>query len=104
MVAASFLLMIPFSSLTGLCSGVVLMTTGLQVSLISQQAQVLNAAGSARGRFNTIFMASQFAAGAAGSAAAGIVWLQGGWTAVMVLASIAALLAIILSLVKTNTD
>lgn len=104
MVAASFLLMIPFSSLVGLCSGVVLMTTGLQVSLISQQALVLNVAGSARGRFNTIFMASQFAAGAAGSAAAGIVWLQGGWTDVMILASIAALLAIILSLVKTNTD
>nr|WP_310615760.1 MFS transporter [Pantoea cypripedii] len=103
MVAASFLLMIPFSSLTGLCIGVVLMTTGLQVSLISQQVLVLNAAGSARGRFNTVFMASQFAAGAAGSAAAGIAWLQGGWTEVMTLASIAALLAIILSLVKTNT-
>ncbi|QII38308.1 MFS transporter [Rouxiella badensis] len=104
MVAVSFLLMIPFSSLVGLCSGAVLMTTGLQVSLISQQALLLNAAGSARGRFNTVFMASQFAAGAAGSAAAGIVWLQGGWTEVMILASIAALLAIILSLVKTNTD
>lgn len=103
MVVASFFLMIPFSSLIGLCIGVVLMTTGLQVSLISQQALVLNAAGSARGRFNTVFMASQFAAGAAGSAAAGIVWLRGGWTAVMILASIAALLAIILSLVKTNT-
>ncbi|EBS5459103.1 MULTISPECIES: MFS transporter [Enterobacterales] len=103
MVVASFLLMIPFSSLIGLCIGVVLMTTGLQVSLISQQALVLNAAGSARGRFNTVFMASQFAAGAAGSAAAGIVWLRGGWTAVMILASIASLLAIYLSLVKKNT-
>ncbi|PKE29063.1 MFS transporter [Rahnella sp. AA] len=103
MVVASFFLMIPFSSFIGLCIGVVLMTTGLQVSLISQQALVLNAAGSARGRFNTVFMASQFAAGATGSAAAGIVWLRGGWTAVMILASIAALLAIILSLVKTNT-
>ena len=103
MVAASFLLMIPFSSLVGLCIGVVLMTTGLQISLISQQVLVLNAAGSSRGRFNTVFMASQFVAGAAGSAAAGIVWLWGGWPAVMILASIAALLAIILSLVKTNT-
>ncbi len=103
MVAASFLLMVSFPGLVGLCIGVVLMTTGLQVSLISQQTLVLNAAGSARGRFNTVFMASQFAAGAAGSAAAGIVWLQGGWVGVMILASISALLAMILSLVKTNS-
>lgn len=93
LVAVSFLLMIPFSTLYGLGIGVVLMTTGLQISLIGHQAMVLNAAGSARGRFNTVFMASQFSAGAAGSAAAGIAWQHGGWIAVMVLAATAALLA-----------
>lgn len=100
LVAASFLLMIPMQTLTGLGIGVVLMTTGLQISLISHQSLILRAAGSARGRFNTVFMAAQFAFGAAGSAAASLAWEHGGWTAVMVMAAASALLALCVRLTR----
>ncbi|WP_346825621.1 MFS transporter [Serratia inhibens] len=100
LVVASFLAMLPMVNLTGLVIGVVLMTTGLQISLIAQQTMVLNAAGSARGRFNTVFMAAQFAFGAAGSAAASVCWEQGGWTAVMIMAAASSLLAMYLQSVR----
>lgn len=94
LVVASFLLMIPMVSLAGLGIGVILMTTGLQVSLIGHQTMVLGAAGSARGRFNTVFMAAQFAFGAAGSASASVAWEYGGWTAVMMMSATSSLLAL----------
>jgi hypothetical protein len=92
--------MIPMQTLTGLGIGVVLMTTGLQISLISHQSLILRAAGSARGRFNTVFMAAQFAFGAAGSAAASLAWEHGGWTAVMIMAAASALLALCVRLTR----
>lgn len=93
LVAASFLLMIPLVNLVGLSIGTVLMITGLQISLISNQSIILGAAGPARGRYNTVFMASQFAFGAAGSAAASVAWQAGGWAAVMAMAAITSVLA-----------
>ncbi|HDR9482947.1 TPA: MFS transporter [Burkholderia aenigmatica] len=95
-VAVSFLLMIPMVSLVGLGIGTVLMVTGVQMSLISNQSIIFAIAGSARGRFNTVFMASQFAFGAVGSGAANIAWKTGGWTALMTMSAIAAGLAIFL--------
>jgi hypothetical protein len=88
--------MIPMAGLVGLGVGTVLMVTGLQICLISNQSIIFAIAGSARGRFNTVFMASQFAFGAVGSGAASIAWNIGGWTAVMTMAAIAASLAIFL--------
>jgi predicted MFS family arabinose efflux permease len=96
LVALSFLFMIPMAGLVGLGVGTVLMVTGLQICLISNQSIIFAIAGSARGRFNTVFMASQFAFGAVGSGAASIAWNIGGWTAVMTMAAIAASLAIFL--------
>lgn len=98
LVAASFLLMIPLVNLVGLGIGTVLMITGLQISLISNQSLILGTAGSARGRFNTVFMASQFAFGAAGSAAASVAWQAGGWVAVMAMAATTSALAIFLQI------
>src|SRR3989344_3714924 len=72
LVVASFVVMIAFVNLVGLSVGAILMTTGLQMSLIYNQSRILALAGTARGRFNTIFMASQFAFGAIGSAAGSI--------------------------------
>ncbi|ATA18347.1 putative MFS family arabinose efflux permease [Gibbsiella quercinecans] len=100
LVVASFLLMIPLQNLIGLGIGVILMTTGLQISLISHQTIVLAAAGSARGRFNTVFMAAQFAFGAAGSAAASVAWEHGGWTAVMIMSAAFSLLAMCLQSIR----
>ena len=87
--------MIAFVNLVGLSVGAILLTTGLQMSLIYNQARILTLAGTARGRFNTIFMASQFAFGAIGSAAGRIGWQSGGWTAVMSMAVIASAAALL---------
>lgn len=87
--------MIAFVNLVGLSVGAILMTTGLQMSLIYNQSRILALAGTARGRFNTIFMASQFAFGAIGSAAGSIGWQSGGWTAVMAMALIASATALL---------
>ncbi|CAD0262036.1 MFS transporter [Pseudomonas veronii] len=95
LVVASFVVMIAFVNLVGLSVGAILMTTGLQMSLIYNQSRILALAGTARGRFNTIFMASQFAFGAIGSAAGSIGWQSGGWTAVMAMALIASAAALL---------
>jgi predicted MFS family arabinose efflux permease len=96
LVVTSFVVMTAFVNLIGLCIGAVLMTTGLQMSLIYNQSRILALAGTARGRFNTIFMASQFAFGAIGSAVGSFAWQSGGWTAVMTLAAIASAAALLL--------
>lgn len=98
LMAASFLIMMAFVSLGGLSVGTVLMITGLQMAQISNQTVILESAGAARGRFNTVFMASQFAFGAAGSASASLAWETGGWLAVLALASITSLLALCLQI------
>lgn len=96
LIAVSFMLMIPAVNLIAIGVGTVLMITGLQISLISNQSILFGIAGAARGRFNTIFMASQFAFGAAGSAAASVAWKSGGWTTVMAMAAVSAVLAMLL--------
>ncbi|MGQ7243170.1 MFS transporter [Salinicola sp. V024] len=95
LITASFFVMAFVANLAGLAVGVVLMITGLQIALIANQTLVFNAAGSARGRFNTVFMAGQFTLGAVGSAAASWAWSVGGWSAVMALAAICAVMALI---------
>jgi predicted MFS family arabinose efflux permease len=100
LVMASFFLMTTFASLVTLSVGAILMTMGLQMSLIYNQSRILALAGTARGRFNTIFMASQFAMGAVGSAAGSIAWAHGGWTAVMAMAGIISAVALFLQVVN----
>lgn len=95
LVGLSFIVMLLLMTLPGISIGVVLMITGLQVALISNQSRVFTIAGTARGRFNTVFMAAQFAFGAAGSAAASAAWSAGGWSAVMGMAAASAGLALI---------
>ncbi len=95
LVAMSFVVMVALVNLTGIAIGVVLMITGLQIALISNQSIVFSAAGAARGRFNTVFMAAQFSFGAIGSAAASAAWDAGGWPTVMVMSAVSAALAIL---------
>ncbi|MBO9198599.1 MFS transporter [Rhizobium sp. 16-449-1b] len=100
LVALSYVVMIVLVNLIGIAIGVVLMITGLQVALISNQTVVFNAAGGARGRFNTVFMAAQFAFGAVGSAAASAAWDAGGWPAVMLMSAVSGGLAIFMQLAR----
>lgn len=95
LVTASFFVMAFVANLAGIAAGVVLMITGLQISLIANQTLVFNAAGSARGRFNTVFMAGQFTLGAVGSAVASWAWSVGGWSAVMAISAVCAVTALI---------
>jgi len=98
LVALSFIVMTLLVNLLGVGIGVVLMITGLQIALISNQSKVFAAAGAARGRFNTVFMAAQFTFGAVGSAAASAAWDVGGWIAVMAMAAVSAALALFVQL------
>lgn len=98
LVALSYVVMIVLVNLVGIAIGVVLMITGLQVALISNQSVVFSAAGGARGRFNTVFMAAQFSFGALGSAAASAAWDAGGWSAVMLMSAVSGALAILMQL------
>ncbi|WP_249198948.1 MFS transporter [Gluconobacter kondonii] len=98
LVALSFIVMIFMVNLPGISIGVVLMITGLQISLISNQSKVFAVAGAARGRFNTVFMAAQFIFGALGSAAASAAWDAGGWIDVMIMAAVSASLALLVQL------
>ena len=69
-VLASFVIMTIDVSLFALAAGVVLMDAGVQMAMIGNQATIYALAGEARGRYNTVFIATMFASGAAGSAAA----------------------------------
>ena len=94
LVAASFVIMAGLTTLAGIAIGVLLLTAGLQMALIANQSLIFAVAGSARGRFNTVFMAGQFSFGAFGSAAAGWAWNSGGWLMVMALALVSAALSL----------
>jgi predicted MFS family arabinose efflux permease len=82
LVLVAFVLFAVFPTLTGLIIGVVLLDTGVQMSMISNQSVIFSLVPTARNRINTIYMTGMFLAGAAGSAAAGIAWIDLGWRGV----------------------
>ncbi|GAA4499637.1 MFS transporter [Gluconacetobacter tumulicola] len=98
LVILSFINMGFLANLISIGVGVVLLVAGLQIALISNQSRVFAVAGAARGRFNTVFMATQFTFGAAGSAAASIAWEASGWSAVMIMAAVSAALALLMQI------
>jgi MFS family permease len=79
---AAFFLFAVFPTLPGLILGVVLLDTGVQMSMIANQSIIFGLVPQARNRINTIYMTGMFLAGAAGSAAAGIAWIDLGWRGV----------------------
>ena len=95
-VLASFAMMAIDASLLTLAVGVVLMDAGVQMAMIGNQATIYALAGEARGRYNTVFIATMFVSGAAGSAGASAAWAHGGWTAVMLLAAACAAAALLI--------
>ncbi|WP_210357339.1 MFS transporter [Sphingomonas beigongshangi] len=101
-VLAAFLLMLLDSHLATLAIGVVVMDVGVQVAMIGNQATIYALAGTAPGRFNTIYIAIMFALGAVGSASASAAWSAAGWRAVMMVAAAAAACAVILQIVPSR--
>ncbi len=72
------------NSLVGIIVAIVLLDIAIQSLNILNSTRLLAVAGRARSRVNTAAVTSNFVAGAIGSAAAGVLWSTGGWTAVTV--------------------
>jgi predicted MFS family arabinose efflux permease len=84
------------SSLAALIAGTVLLDLGIQGQHILNQSTIYTLSPDARSRITTAYMATNFAWGALGSAAASLAWSSGGWGAVSTLGiglSLAGLLA-----------
>jgi len=73
------------SRLWALVVGIVLADLGIQAVHIQNQQLIFSIDPSARSRLNTGYMVSYFIGGAVGSAATGLAWASGGWSAVIVL-------------------
>jgi predicted MFS family arabinose efflux permease len=82
LVAVAVGLFLVWPGLAGLVVGVVLMDSGVQASLVANQAIIFALQPAARGRLNTVFMTGMFLGGAAGSAGGGLAWSLGRWPAV----------------------
>jgi len=74
-------------SVVVLIVGIVLLDVAIQSLNILNSTRLFAVAGDARSRVNTATVTANFVAGAIGSAAAGLLWAAGGWTAVTVTAA-----------------
>ncbi|WP_428246483.1 MFS transporter [Ferrovibrio sp.] len=80
-------------ALPGLVVGVLLLDFAMQAVLISNQHIIFALRPEARGRINTLFMATMFLGGAIGSMTGMFAWQQSGWEAVCLLGGGFALMA-----------
>ena len=71
-------------SVIGIIAVVVIVDVALQALGILNQLRVFAVSHEARSRLNTAYVTSNFIGGAIGSAAASVLWVAGGWTAVAV--------------------
>ena len=80
---AGYLLFLLFGgSLLGLAAGVVVLDAGAQLTGISNQARIYALSPELHGRLNTVYMASFFVGGAAGSLLGTLAWGARGWAGV----------------------
>ena len=71
-------------------AGVLLLDSGVQMSMIANQAIIFALVPAARNRINTLYMTGMFLAGSLGSAVAGAGWDAWGWDAVCALGGVFA--------------
>jgi predicted MFS family arabinose efflux permease len=84
-VASTALLSLGSSRLWALVVGIVLADLGIQAVHIQNQHLIFSIDPSARSRLNTGYMVTYFIGGAIGSAATGLAFSTGGWSAVVIL-------------------
>lgn len=95
--ALAFALMLPARHhLLPLIIGIVLLDAGVQGTHITNQSEVYRLRPDARSRLTTVYMASFFIGGAAGSALSAMVYSSAGWVGVCILGISCSLLAIVL--------
>jgi predicted MFS family arabinose efflux permease len=82
------------SSLAALIAGIVVLDLGSQALHISNQSAIYALRPQARSRINTAYMVAYFLGGAAGSAAASVVYSAAGWTGVCALGAFTAAAAL----------
>jgi predicted MFS family arabinose efflux permease len=82
------------SSLAALIAGIIVLDLGSQALHISNQSAIYALRPQARSRINTAYMVAYFLGGAAGSAAASVIYSAGGWTGVCALGAITAVAAL----------
>lgn len=104
LVVAAFLMLSAFAffaqaqtSLVWLVPAVMLLDLGMQVSHVTSMARILGFDTNARSRLNTVYMATRFAGGAAGTVIGSIAWTQGGWTTVCVAGAVLCAVALMLA-------
>ncbi|WP_254424178.1 MFS transporter [Thalassospira marina] len=100
---ASWVLFATSTTITSLVIGVILLDFGMQSALVSNQHIIYSLEPAARARINTIFMATMFLGGAAGSALAIWVWHHGGWINVCEILIAASVLAVIMQVRAPRT-
>jgi predicted MFS family arabinose efflux permease len=76
------LLSLGTTSVVAVLAGIVVLDLGVQGQHILNQSTIYELRPEARSRLTTAYIATQFAGGAAGSAAASVAWTAGGWSAV----------------------
>ncbi len=82
-----------------------LISFGLSVGQIANQARIFALGSEARSRLNTVYMAITFAGSAVGSAAGGTAWASWGWMGVCVFALVCvAIAAVALAMAKRNRN
>lgn len=97
LVAVSFVMMAVWhNSLLFLVLGTLFFDLGIQMALISHQSEVYALDPALRSRLNALFVASLFAAFAAGSLVSVQIYAQYDWRGVLTLASAASFLALLL--------
>ncbi|MEJ8277472.1 MFS transporter [Pseudonocardia spirodelae] len=73
---------------------IVLLDVAVQGQNLLNQSRLFTVSAGARSRLNTAFVVGNFVGGAAGSAAAGLLWTAGGWPAVCTAGAVVSVVAL----------
>jgi predicted MFS family arabinose efflux permease len=83
-LASLFIGQIGQRSLPAILAAIAIFSAGVQAVLVLAQTRMMAINPAARSRLNTAYVVGNFIAGAAGSAAAGLIWEWRGWDGLMV--------------------